>query len=511
MKKTITFLLVCVLVLCLFPMSSYAATSIDSADMTIDYPVHLATPSTLVYTYGGAFRVDSQINSDGYKNGIRWKELSSNKVMSASDIFVGGKEYELSICIFANSGFAFSASSTVASINGDTASLSVKDVNHARATVKLTADKLYINSVDVTGLSAPAVGKTPDFSFTISENCSYRGVSWYDLTGDAKISNTTQFRADSKYKVAFDLLADNGYTFPDNVSVYINGKAATVTANGGYQLKVQFEYPKLAAETVHTHKESNWRITGAYHYTVCTVCGDMLEQEDHMGGKATCAEGGKCSVCGYEYLEATENHKPDTTKWVARVDMYHFHKCKLCGAHCDISDHNPGPAATDNEPQKCLDCGYILVPAKNHTHELTKVAAKEPTCMEPGNIEYYTCSGCSAIFGENDVNKPLADLGDTVVGALGHKTSDDWKSDNEFHWRTCTVCNAVLDETKMVHEMEDEACLTCGYTDGSDFGWIWIAVISAALLLGAFAVVAAVIVVVSVIIIKNRKKKAKKG
>jgi hypothetical protein len=98
MKKTLTFLLVCVLVLCLLPMSSYAATSIDSADMTIDYPVHLATPSTLVYTYGGAFRVDSQINSDGYKNGIRWKELSSNKVMSASDTFVGGKEYELSIC-----------------------------------------------------------------------------------------------------------------------------------------------------------------------------------------------------------------------------------------------------------------------------------------------------------------------------------------------------------------------------------------------------------------------------
>ncbi|MBR5382097.1 MAG: S-layer homology domain-containing protein, partial [Oscillospiraceae bacterium] len=33
-----------------------------------------------------------------------------------------------------------------------------------------------------------------------------------------------------------------------------------------------------------------------------------------------------------------------------------------------------------------------------HRHTLTKTAAKEPTCLEPGNIEYYACSDCGKYF-----------------------------------------------------------------------------------------------------------------
>jgi len=200
----------------------------------------------------------------------------------------------------------------------------------------------------------------------------------------------------------------------------------------------------------HIHTPSDWRITQAYHYTVCTTCGDMLEQEDHKGGKATCAEPAVCSVCDYAYEQPHENHTPED-KWTARGDMYHMHKCKLCGAHCDIEDHRwgskydykvadgharicadckghsaikphtPGPEATETTPQTCKDCGYIITPVKNHTHNLTAVKGKEPTCTEDGIKAHYVCNSCSKLFADEDGNSEITDVS---LPALGHDMKD---------------------------------------------------------------------------------------
>ena len=241
----------------------------------------------------------------------------------------------------------------------------------------------------------------------------------------------------------------------------------------------------------HTHTPSQWHTTGAYHYKVCTECGDFLEQEDHKGGTATCSSKGKCTVCGYEYIEENEEHDPDTSKWVARVDMYHFHPCKDCGAHCDIEDHrwsptylykdatghawvcadckahsqiekhNPGPAATETTPQTCKDCGYILQSAKGHTHDLTKVPQTPADCINEGNIEYYFCTGCNDCFTDAEGKNKIPETRSVMVGALGHTTSDAWHSDENYHWRICSTCGQVLEETKMLHE--PGKCATCGY------------------------------------------------
>ena len=243
----------------------------------------------------------------------------------------------------------------------------------------------------------------------------------------------------------------------------------------------------------HTHTVSDWRTTQVYHYQVCTTCGDLLTTEDHLGGAATCAEKGVCSVCGYAYIEENEEHTPDTSKWVARTDMYHFHACKLCGAHCDIEDHrwsptylyqdstghawicadckghskiekhDPGPAATEKTPQTCKDCGYVIAPATGHQHKLTQVAQTPATCLEEGNIEYYRCAGCDALFTDAKGKNKIPETMSVKVGALGHTVSDTWEQDDRYHWRTCTLCQAVLDETKMLHEEENGKCATCGY------------------------------------------------
>ena len=107
-----------------------------------------------------------------------------------------------------------------------------------------------------------------------------------------------------------------------------------------------------------------------------------------FGRRADCHISFAYIVAGEEY------HVPDTSKWIARGDMYHYHACTICGAHCDPEDHrwsptylyqdstghawicadckatsaiekhNPGAEATETTPQPCKDCGYIITPAK---------------------------------------------------------------------------------------------------------------------------------------------------
>jgi len=217
------------------------------------------------------------------------------------------------------------------------------------------------------------------------------------------------------------------------------------------------------------HKEGGWSYNGTHHYKKCTTCNEVIPGTNaaHSGGTATCQEKAVCTVCGMSYGQTNENHNPDT-KWTACGDLYHAHLCKACGAHCDPEDHKPGPAATEKEPQICTVCGYILVPAKGHTHKLTKVAKVAASCTEPGNIEYYTCSGCSLLFADKDGKQEIPASTSVTLAPLGHTVSDDWKQDEDYHWRICKVCGTVLGETKMVHEMKNGSCTSCGQTAATE-------------------------------------------
>lgn len=461
-------LMLCFLILVgLVPITAYAAATIDRADVLIGHPAHLANPETFAQVYGNC-KVDTTYNNDNFKNGLRWREISTGKVMSENDTFVGGNLYELSVLLISNTGYAFSASATTVTINMDPVSLTVLDVNRAKATITLTAVNLYINRVTITDLDAPKAGNTPDFSATLQENtCNIyttsvsSGIAWYDHDRQAYLSETDRFQSGHQYSVGVYVQAKPGYEFPQNALITINGGACTIGQNDGQMLKAVLKYPAL--EEAHTHTPSAWRTTGAYHYKACTTCGEFLEQEDHKGGKATCAEKGKCTVCGYEYIDVNEIHTPDTSKWSIRGNMYHYHACKLCGAHCDIGAHEPGAAGTPDAEVVCKDCGYIITPAKTHKHELTKVPKRDATCTEPGNVEYYTCNGCSDFFTDSDGKNKIID---TIIAPMGHKISDDWKYDKYNHWRTCTVCNELLAETQTAHQTENGKCTTCNY-DGT--------------------------------------------
>ena len=116
-----------------------------------------------------------------------------------------------------------------------------------------------------------------------------------------------------------------------------------------------------------------------------------------------------------------------------------------------------GDAANENEEIVSLSVtgGGVIVEGGTdiHTHTMTHVPAADPTCTEPGNIEYWYCAECGKYFtdeaGENEITQA-----ETVIPPTGH-TPGEAVHENEVPATCtepgsydavvyCTVCGAEL-------------------------------------------------------------------
>lgn len=212
------------------------------------------------------------------------------------------------------------------------------------------------------------------------------------------------------------------------------------------------------------HKEGAWSYDGTHHYKKCTTCKEVIPGTDaaHSGGTASCIQKAICAACGFAYGDTDSDHKWSPT-YLYKDSKGHARVCADCKTHDTVKPHNPGPAATQNVPQTCKDCGYVISPALNHTHELTLVAEVSPTCMEPGANAHYTCNGCSELFKDENAKETFASGDDLIIPPQGHKISNGWKFDKNTHWRVCAACDEKMIETDMEHELKDDKCITCEY------------------------------------------------
>lgn len=114
-----------------------------------------------------------------------------------------------------------------------------------------------------------------------------------------------------------------------------------------------------------------------------------------------------------------------------------------------ICDSHSGGTATCTDRAVCDICGeeYGEINASNHTN-LVKTEAKDATCTEDGNIEYWYCEACHKYFSDEALTEEIK-LADTVIEAAGHKFEDG----------KCTVCGAIDPDFKVV------------ITDGANGTW----------------------------------------
>lgn len=159
------------------------------------------------------------------------------------------------------------------------------------------------------------------------------------------------------------------------------------------------------------------------------------------------------SYCNTEItLEQTIIHD-FKTEWSSNKDK-HYHECKNCTVIKDEATHRPDKtAATEDEPVKCLDCGYIIAPALAHTtHHTILVSGETATCMKEGKKPYYACSGCEVKFEDKEATKPITDES-TLVIAKAHKFGawiDEVSASEETEGvkghKDCDFCGKHFDE-----------------------------------------------------------------
>ena len=212
-----------------------------------------------------------------------------------------------------------------------------------------------------------------------------------------------------------------------NVVLTDQGQPETCTVPG---LKEQYDCKGCAKKFVDVECTTPWTIENAI-IPAGHKC-NHIEYTDVAPGKDGNIEYYKCQreECGKLFADAACNSEitlAETiihdfkTEWSSNKDK-HYHECKNCDVIKDETAHRPDRTeATEDDPVKCLDCGYVIEPALAHTtHHTTLVPGEDATCMKEGKKPYYRCDGCEVKFEDESATKPITDESSLAI-AKAHK------------------------------------------------------------------------------------------
>ena len=366
----------------------------------------------------------------------------------------------------------------------------------AEYTVRFNANGGGGTMADVTGVSGSYT--LPACGFTEPEGKQFKG--WSTSADGSVISGTTyEVSSDTTFYAIWEskeysiIVTDGKATIGagSEISKAAQGTTITLTANAAPDGKV---FDKWVVESGNTTLEdansetttlimpdSEVSVKATYTIPHTHTYDQEIQKPETLKSAADCTNDAvyfKSCSCGE--ISTTETFTAAGTQlghawasdWSKDTDN-HWKECSRCHEKKDEAAHDYG---SDNI---CDTCGYDkTVP---HTHNLTLVPAKAPTCTEKGNTAYYTCDGCDKWFEDATGASEITDKTSVILAATGHSASD-WKSDNTDHWKECTVvgCGVIIEGSKAAHTAGEwiidtpatattsgskhKECTVCGYT-----------------------------------------------
>lgn len=366
----------------------------------------------------------------------------------------------------------------------------------AEYTVRFNANGGGGTMADVTGVSGSYT--LPACGFTEPEGKQFKG--WSTGADGSVISGTTyEVNSDTTFYAIWEskeysvIVTDGKATIGagSEISKAAQGTTITLTANAAPDGKV---FDKWVVESGNTTLEdansetttfimpdSEVSVKATYTIPHTHTYDQEIQKPETLKSAADCTNDAvyfKSCSCGE--ISTTETFTAAGTQlghawasdWSKDTDN-HWKECSRCHEKKDEAAHDYG---SDNI---CDTCGYDkTVP---HTHNLTLVPAKAPTCTEKGNTAYYTCDGCDKWFEDATGASEITDKTSVILAATGHSASD-WKSDNTDHWKECTVvgCGVIIEGSKAAHTAGEwiidtpatattsgskhKECTVCGYT-----------------------------------------------
>ena len=383
------------------------------------------------------------------------------------------------------------------SAGSDTKELSIAIAKAAPAehTVRFNANGGGGTMADVTGVSGSYT--LPSCGFTEPEGKQFKG--WSTSADGSVISGTTyEVSSDTTFYAIWEskeysiIVTDGKATIGagSEISKAAQGTTITLTANAAPDGKV---FDKWVVESGNTTLEdansetttfimpdSEVSVKATYTIPHTHTYDQEIQKPETLKSAADCTNDAvyfKSCSCGE--ISTTETFTAAGTQlghawasdWGKDTDN-HWKECSRCHEKKDEAAHDYG---SDNI---CDTCGYDkTVP---HTHNLTLVPAKAPTCTEKGNTAYYTCDGCDKWFEDATGASEITDKTSVILAATGHSVSD-WKSDHTDHWKECTVvgCGVIIEDSKAAHTAGEwiidtpatattsgskhKECTVCGY------------------------------------------------
>ncbi len=375
-------------------------------------------------------------------------------------------------------------------------SITIAKAAPAEYTVRFNANGGGGTMADVTGVSGSYT--LPSCGFTEPEGKQFKG--WSTSADGSVISGTTyEVSLDTTFYAIWEskeysiIVTDGKATIGagSEISKAAKGTTITLTANAAPDGKV---FDKWVVESGNTTLEdansetttfimpdSEVSVKATYTIPHTHTYDQEIQKPETLKSAADCTNDAvyfKSCSCGE--ISTTETFTAAGTQlghawasdWSKDTDN-HWKECSRCHEKKDEAAHDYG---SDNI---CDTCGYDkTVP---HTHNLTLVPAKAPTCTEKGNTAYYTCDGCDKWFEDATGASEITDKTSVILAATGHSASD-WKSDNTDHWKECTVvgCGVIIEGSKAANTAGEwiidtpatattsgskhKECTVCGYT-----------------------------------------------
>ena len=388
------------------------------------------TPSTTPYTYSPthSFVEFGAAASYGVTvNGVEVDEANYTDVL-ADGVNDGKVSYDPATNTLTVSGTLTDAGYTIIPL--EIAGNDTTDVVLSAESSTISAGLKVIGAKDVT---ATAKSGNPAFTGAVDITCS-GDVKLVNLGGGNAIGGTLVIRKTDAHGYAVKTGADL-----DNLTVYAE-KAAGETF-GPESLSASVVKTSTAHSMTKTEaKEPTCTEAGNSEYWTCDLCGKFFSDEN--GTTEIEKDSWLISATGHS-LTKTEAKQPTCTE----AGNSEYWTCDLCGKF--FSDEN---GTTEIEKDSWL------ISATGHS--LTKTEAKQPTCTEAGNSEYWTCDLCGKFFSDKDGKNEIA-KDSWVISATGH-TPGEWEYDSNRHWRSCTVCEVELEQGD--HTFSGNTCTVCGFT-----------------------------------------------
>ena len=294
------------------------------------------------------------------------------------------------------------------------------------------------------------------------------------LTGSNPIDVTTEKTPDASNYIRIASGSKN-YAAPEKFSYENDSTPVSATSQNN----------STANLVVCKHNwNSTWSSDSFSHWHDCSICkvkGDIaahtydqqVKTKAYEKSSATCLSGTTyymSCVCGAKGADTFEigNKDPDNhsgilnNNWKSN-DTNHWKEYSCCGAHAEEAAHTPGPAATEDTPQICTECGYELAPALEHTHDWgawisngdgthTRTCAKDGSHTETnacsGGIatcqNSAICSVCNTAYGAKDMTNHTG--GTEVRGSVEATTSTEGYTGDTY----CKGCDTKLADGKTI-------------------------------------------------------------